>query len=72
MYHVQCVLNKDNIYQTSWIPEKYAKMGKWLKLKMDGKWEDGWQVIERGHRELTENVKKRENDYKRMRTVTDI
>lgn len=73
MYHVQCVLNKDNIYQTSWIPEKYAEMGKWLKLKNnDGEWEDGWQVMECGHRELTENVKNHEGDYKRMKIVTDI
>jgi hypothetical protein len=72
MYHVQCVLNKKNIYQISWIHEKYAVMGKWIKLKENGVWEDRWQVMDCGARELTEKIKKRENDYKRMKLVTDI
>ena len=72
MYHVQCMLSKNEMYQTSWIPEKFAVPGKWIKLKDGDKWDDGWQVMDCGTRELTKKVKEREHDYKRMKKVTDI
>ena len=41
----QCLLKKGNIEQTSWIPEKFAHVGKILKLKNeDDKWSNGWIV----------------------------
>lgn len=38
----QCKLQKDNRVLVSWIPDKFAKIGKLLRLKED----DGWKVIE--------------------------
>lgn len=46
--YVQCVLRKNTKLQTSWIPERYAVVGKFLKLFENNTWENGWQVISRG------------------------
>lgn len=32
----------------SWIPDQFAEVGRVLKLKSDGKWEDGWVVRQAG------------------------
>jgi hypothetical protein len=40
----QCSLQKGNVHQVSFIPEKYAVVGKVLKLKEQGVWIDGWVV----------------------------
>jgi len=45
MKYRQCVLNKESLTQTSWIPSKFATVGQILKLKRpDGDWDDGWKV----------------------------
>jgi hypothetical protein len=36
----QCILNKNNRWQTAWIPKQFAVKGKYLRI-LD---EDGWQV----------------------------
>ena len=48
MNYCQCELMKENTRQVSWIPEKFAKLGKILKLKENGEWIDGWKVISVG------------------------
>ena len=41
----QCTLQKNNIVQISWIPERFAKVGKILKLKSENDiWDNGWVV----------------------------
>ena len=40
----QCKLRKGNVYQTAWIPVKFAVKGKILRLIGD----DGWLVLEVG------------------------
>lgn len=44
MKYRQCQLVKENITTVSWIPEKYAKLNKVLKLKNNDVWTDGWIV----------------------------
>jgi hypothetical protein len=49
--YTQCTLEKvegdRTIRQTSWLPTKFAKKGKVLKLREDkfSEWTDGWVVI---------------------------
>lgn len=43
--YVQCLLVKSNRSQTSWIPAQFAKLGKVLKLRLDGVWNNGWKVV---------------------------
>jgi hypothetical protein len=59
---------------TSWIPEKYAKEGNYVKLKdRDGEWVDGWQVsFVSVSRRSYDEVVDRGQDYKRTRLASDI
>lgn len=69
----QCVLKKGNVQTTSWIPDKYAKQGKYVKLKENGKWDDGWKVMEVGEMaKEEEDVINRSQDYKKTRKASDI
>jgi hypothetical protein len=61
-YYNQCTLEKDIIpgrmlvRQVSWIPTKYASLGRVVKLKNDhGEWEDGWKVVSVGDK-TPENI----------------
>lgn len=55
----QCELKQLNptsfTRRVSWIPEKYAVVGKVLKLKDNGVWSDGWRVIYAG-KELVDQL----------------
>ena len=65
----QCRLQRWNIHQTSWIPEKFAVVGKFLKLHE----ENGWQVKEVGTVALDESVvNDHSQDFKRQRKASDI
>ena len=72
MYHTQCRLKKKTktyeTFQTSWIPKKFAKKGKFIKLKDD----DGWEVVEVYATMLTKDVQKNERNYTHHRKATDI
>lgn len=40
-------MQKKNSFQTSYIPEEFAVLNKYLKLRdSEGVWDNGWQVIE--------------------------
>ena len=63
----------------AWIPEKFAKLNKFIKLKFYDSvedlhfWDDGWKIkfvgqIRRDEKEAIE----RNQDYKRMKKATDI
>jgi len=46
VYYKQCKMQKKNSFQTSYIPEEFAVLNKFLKLRgEDGEWDDGWKVI---------------------------
>ena len=72
----QCVLvnaeSKNQRVKTSWIPEKFAEVGKVLKLKESGEWEDGWEVVHVGSRLDSKIVNENSQLYKKHRRGTDI
>jgi len=68
MLYRQCILRKDTTETTSWLPEKYAIKGKFLKLKID----DGWEVIEVGASMSEKEAMARSQDYNKTRKATDI
>lgn len=44
-YYIQCALERKGYHHMAWIPERYAVLEKYIKIKQsDGSWEDGWQV----------------------------
>jgi hypothetical protein len=71
-YHRQCKLEKKepniNIVTTSWIPEEFAILGKYLRLNDD----DGWKVIFIGDRKLSQNINERSRDFLKQRSCSDI
>jgi len=76
-YFRQCTLQKPlsdaTTTRVAWIPEKFAVQGKYVKLKEQDRWEDGWQVISVGRQRRTkEDVQARSLDYKKQREGSDI
>lgn len=72
MTYKQCRLKRQNTIMTSWIPAKFAKKGGYLKLKVDGVWQDGWQIIE-VYGSIEEKVlRENEKDYLHQRKASDI
>ena len=88
--HVQCKLRKSEpipycegpdysqrivSYQTSWIPKKYAVIGRYVRLKTDNDdhpWDDGWEVMETYTEMDSKTVVERSMDYRRTRKASDI
>lgn len=44
--YTQCKLTKYDFVELAWIPSQFAKLGKVIKLKICGIWNDGWKVSE--------------------------
>ena len=61
MNYKQCLLKKGKKSQITWLPEKYAKKGKILKLKD----ENGWVVKEVWATDTEENVKAMERRHEK-------
>ena len=69
----QCRLKKGNTQQVSWIPSKFAKLNKVLKLKTADGWDDGWMVESAGSFERTEaEALARRDDYRNQRACSDV
>jgi len=44
----QCELTNGNRQLVTWIPRRFAKFGKELKVEFDGQWDEGWKVTGKG------------------------
>ncbi len=64
----QCKLRKGDTYTTSWLPQKFANVGKYVKLKNI----DGWLVESVGPPMCSSIVLERSQDYKHQRKASDI
>ena len=65
----QCTLRKGSTEQTSWIPSKFAIIGKFVKLNGD----NGWEITAVGmENRSSDYVDDRSQDYKRTRKASDI
>ena len=76
--HYQCSLERvdgaNKVFTTSWLPEKFAKCGKYLELQnQKGEWINGWKVTGVSGSGLDSKfVQERTQDWKNMRKMTDI
>ena len=71
-YYVQCRLTRGSARQTAWLPEKFAAVGRTIRLT-EGHWsEDGWQVAGIGTRLAEDYVRERSRDYLQTRKASDI
>ena len=66
--HTQCYLKKGTRRAVVWIPEKFAVVGKIVKLIE----EDGWEVFEVYNTRSSKEVNERSQDYKKTRKASDI
>jgi len=66
--YVQCTMRRGNTEHTAWIPEKFAKVGKYIRIKEV----DGWKVIRAGGKMDKKYVNDRSQDYKNTRKASDI
>ena len=73
MDYIQCMIKKKNDCIISWIPEKFAKKGNYLKLK-NGDWDNGWVVYKvfSGLKLDERIVLDRRNGYKTQRKASDM
>jgi hypothetical protein len=72
--YVQCALQHGIRHHMAWIPEKFAILGKFIKIKLeDGVFEDGWKVagVSEGSRSSTE-ANEGSQLYKKTRKASDI
>ena len=58
--------------EVAWIPSKFAKVGKILKLRTGDKWVDGWRVDHVGASLTEEQTKQAKKDFKIQRIASDI
>lgn len=72
--HMHCVLKHgDGSTQVSWIPSEFATEGRYLKLKENGVWKDGWEVVKAYPGVMDSDViQARERDFKSHRKATDV
>ena len=64
----QCKLGRKDIIDIAWIPNKFAKVGKYLRIKEV----NGWKVLEVWNSRSANEVRDRERDYLKTRKASDI
>ena len=66
--------NAGYMKQWSYLPEKYARVGKvvGLKNRETGEWDEDWEVAFAGPARSYESVHARANDWKNQRKVSDV
>jgi hypothetical protein len=70
--YTQCLLKKNNQFQTAWIEQKYANLNKILKIRINGIWDNNWIVIT-SYSSLNDYDSNIQNQqYKHTREVSDI
>jgi len=78
VFYKQCRLVKRleaSIKETvTWIPEKFAVKGKYIKLKAnDDEWEDGWLVRSVGDMKITnQHAERMHRQHRDHRKASDI
>ena len=62
----QCMLMKKNKLKIAWIPSKFAFIGRMIKIKNNGIWQDGWKVM--NVYKTRDNIIEHERNYMLMST----
>lgn len=72
----QCVLARPTTGRTAikvtWLPEIWAVKGKILKLKENGEWTDGWEVVAVHGRMEDSKLREMQRQQKNHRKHSDI
>jgi hypothetical protein len=69
----QCELHHSSgLVEVSWIPAKYAVVGKELRIREGKVWRAGWKVIHTYSTKLEHQLLDHERDYLHQREASDI
>ena len=71
----QVALQQGQSHHMAWIPEKFAVLGKYIKIKRDdNSWDDGWKVIGGcdTHTRTSKEADEQSQLYKKTRKASDI
>lgn len=72
-FMVQCTLKKGDTTMHSWIPESFAVLNNYVKIRdRGGNWDDGWQITQCGARLQNSMVELKSQEYKKHRNRTDV
>jgi hypothetical protein len=76
-FYRQCQLSRregtGHIQQVSFIPEEYAIIGNFIKLKnANDEWVDGWKIEHAGEKKDAKYVEENERVWTRTRKTSDI
>jgi hypothetical protein len=75
-YYCQCRLHKKTktgvIIDTAWIPEKYARVEKHIRVKIDDEWDPDWYVVCVWGKKEEKELAASERDYLKQREVSDV
>jgi hypothetical protein len=76
MNYYQCLLSKgllkDRIFTVAWMPEKYARVGKIVKLKNESnEWTNGWKIESVYSCHTEEFILAHERDFTQFLSVLD-
>ena len=72
MNYTQCHIQKQTKHDIAWIPSKFAEIGKYIKIKIDGIWDNGWKIIKTYSVNSESRVLDHEMDYRKQRIASDI
>jgi hypothetical protein len=73
--YIQCALMRENSHHMAWIPEKFAIIDKFIKIKNDDDtWTDGWKVVGVGDKvvKTASEANAQSQLYKKTRKASDI
>lgn len=71
--HTQCKLQRGESHYMAWLPTKFAKKGKYVKIKKNGlNFEDGWLIVEAYSTLDSEYIARRSRDHLHQREASDI
>lgn len=68
----QCRLERAGALQVSFIPARFAEVGRTIRIKEDGVWQDGWRVDAVWGSLPAEVVEKNARNFKTHRRATDV
>lgn len=72
-FYRQCTLERGTQGDVAWIPEQYAVLDKYLRIKKDGDDENGWKVVTVGASRVDgAYLKEHERNYLTQREASDI
>ena len=73
--YMQCALQRKDSHHMAWIPEKFAVVGKFIKIKNDDDtWQDGWEVmgVADGTKKTAKEADAQSQLYKKTRKASDV